>query len=178
MSLLVPCTLHLFSRCLNLSNTSMMYWITLFAAEVVEEGGLFDLDATLPLMAIQFMVLVALLNVLFYKPIGKAIDDRDGYVRTNIAEAQERLMKAESLASQYEQELSEARRKTQDILAAAQEESNKIASTQIAEAQREAQAKRDEAQAELERQKQEAMNALDQQVDTLSRQIVSKLLEA
>lgn len=155
-----------------------MYWITLFAAEVVEEGGLFDLDATLPLMAVQFMILVAILNVLFYKPIGKAIDERDGYIRTNIAEAQERLMKTESLAVQYEQELSEARRKTQDIVATAQEEAGKIASAKIAEAQREAQARRDEAQAELDHQKQEAMNALDQQVDALSRQIVSKVLSA
>ncbi len=156
----------------------MMYWITLFAAEVVEEGGLFDLDATLPLMAVQFMILVAILNVLFYEPIGKAIDERDGYVRTNIAEAQERLMKAEALASQYEQELSDARRKTQDIVTAAQEEANKIASAKIAEARQEAQAKRDEVQADLDRQRQDAMNALEQQVDMLSRQIVSKLLSA
>lgn len=154
-----------------------MYWtIFLAAAEVNEGGGLFDLDATLPLMAIQFMVLVAVLNALFYKPIGKAIDERDGYVRTNLAESQERLMKAKELAAQYEKELSEARRQTQEIVAAAQEEARAIASGKVAEAQREAQAKREEAQAELGLQKQQAVQALDQQIDSLSRQIVSKLL--
>ena len=154
-----------------------MYWtIFLAAAEVTEGGGLFDLDATLPLMAIQFMVLVAVLNVLFYKPIGKAIDERDGYVRTNLAESQERLMKAKDLATQYEKELAEARRQTQEIVAAAQDEARAIASSKVAEAQREAQAKREEAQAELGLQKQQAIQTLDHQIDALSRQIVSKLL--
>jgi F-type H+-transporting ATPase subunit b len=154
----------------------MMYWTILLAAEATEGGGLFDLDATLPLMAIQFMILVAILNALFYKPIGKAIDDRDGYVSTNLAEAQERLMKAEALADQYEKELSDARRKTQEIIASAQQEASEIASTKLAEAQRAAQAKREAAQAELSQEKQNAMVTLDGQIDNLSHQIVAKLL--
>ncbi|MEB3209962.1 MAG: F0F1 ATP synthase subunit B' [Leptolyngbyaceae bacterium] len=156
----------------------MMYWTTLLAAEVTEGGGLFDLDATLPLMAIQFMVLVAILNVLFYKPIGKAIDDRDGYVSTNLAEAQERLAKANKLADQYEEELAVARRKTQEIITSAQQEASEIASSKIAVAQRAAQERREAAQADLDQQKQQAMSALDQQVDALSRQIVAKLIGA
>lgn len=156
----------------------MMYWTIFLAAEVAEEGGLFDLNATLPLMAIQFMILVAILNALFYKPIGKAIDDRDGYVSTNLLEAQERLTKAEALAIQYEQELSEARRKTQDIIASAQQEATLIASGKTSEAQQEAQAKREEAQADLNRQKQDAINTLDEQVSSLSHQIVAKLIGA
>jgi len=155
-----------------------MYWTTFLAAEVAEGGGLFDLDATLPLMAIQFMILVALLNVLFYKPIGQAIDERDGYVRTSLADAQERLAKAKALADQYEKELTEARRQTQEIVASAKQEASAIASQRIAEAQREAQAKRESAQVQLNQQRQDAMSALEQQVDTLSRQIVSKLLRA
>ena len=37
--------------------------------EVEEKGKLFDFDATLPLMMIQIVVLVAALNALFYKPV-------------------------------------------------------------------------------------------------------------
>ncbi|MGB3491801.1 MAG: F0F1 ATP synthase subunit B' [Elainellaceae cyanobacterium] len=146
------------------------------AAEVSEGGGLFDINATLPLMAIQFLILVAILNVLFYKPIGKAIDDRDDFLRTNYAEAEERLAKAKALAEQYESELSDARRKTQEILSAAQEEAGKIASVKVAEAQKEAQVRREQVQAELDQQKQEAMSSLEQQVDQLTQQIIDKLL--
>jgi F-type H+-transporting ATPase subunit b len=159
----------------------MMHWTILLAAEAAAEGGkggLFDIDATLPLMAIQFLVLVALLNALFYKPIGKAIDDRNNYIRTNQADAQERLSKAENLAKQYEQELADTRRQSQAIIAEAEADAQKIAAQKLAEAQQEAQAQREQAQRELDQQKQEAMQALEQQVDALSRQILDKLLGA
>lgn len=151
------------------------------AAEAAAEGGkggLFDIDATLPLMAIQFLILVALLNILFYKPIGKAIDDRNNYIRNNQTEAQERLSKAENLAKQYEQELADTRRQAQAVIAEAEADAQKIAAQKLAEAQQEAQAQREQAQHELDQQKQEAMHMLEQQVDALSRQILEKLLGA
>lgn len=147
------------------------------AVEAAEEGGgLFDLDATLPLMAVQFILLAVILNAIFYKPLGKAIDERDSYIRTNKVDAKERLAKAEQLAKQYEQELADTRRKAQAIIADAQEAAQKMAAKTIAEAQQEAQAQREQAQRELDEQKQAALTTLQQQVDDLSRQIVNKLL--
>ena len=155
----------------------MTYWITLLAVEKVgKEGGLFDLDATLPLVAIQFLILVLLLNATFYKPLTRAIDERADYIRTNQLEAQERLSKAEQLAKQYEQELAVARRQSQTVIADAQAEAQKIAATKLAEAQKEAQVQREQAAQDIEQQKQEAMHSLEQQVDSLSRQILDKLL--
>ncbi|HAG82008.1 MAG TPA: F0F1 ATP synthase subunit B' [Cyanobacteria bacterium UBA11162] len=138
---------------------------------------MFDFDATLPLMAVQFLLLVAVLNVVFYKPLSKVLDDRDNYIRTNQLEAEERLSKAKMLARQYQEQLAEARRQSQAIIASAQADAKKIATEAIADAQREAQAQREEAQREIDRQKQEAMQALEQQVDALSRQILEKLLD-
>ncbi|NES99813.1 MAG: F0F1 ATP synthase subunit B' [Sphaerospermopsis sp. SIO1G2] len=155
----------------------MTHWITLLAVEeVAKEGGLFDLDATLPLMAIQFLVLALILNATLYKPLGKAIDGRNEYVRNNQLEAQERLSKTEKLAEQYEQELAGARRQAQTIIAQAQEEAQKMAAQKIAAAQQEAQAQREKASGEIEQQKQQALASLEAQVDALSRQILEKLL--
>ena len=47
---------------------------------------MFDFDATLPLMAVQFLILMILLNQIFYKPLGQAIDLRTEYIRKNQAE--------------------------------------------------------------------------------------------
>jgi F-type H+-transporting ATPase subunit b len=153
--------------------------IWLLAVEAEEKsGGLFDLDATLPVMAVQFILLAVVLNAIFYKPLGKAIDERDSYVRTNQVEAKERLAKAEQLAKQYEQELAETRRKAQSIIVEAQESAQKIAAKSIADAQQEAQAQREQAQRELDEQKQSALAALQHQVDDLSRQIMDKLLSS
>ncbi|WGV24538.1 F0F1 ATP synthase subunit B' [Halotia branconii] len=137
---------------------------------------MFDFDATLPFMALQFLLLAALLNVIFYKPLTKVLDDRDNYIRTNTLESRERLAKAERLAQEYEQQLADARRQSQATVEAAQAEAKEITALKIAEAQKEAQAQREQAAVEIEQQKQEAMRSLEQQVDALSRQILEKLL--
>ncbi len=157
----------------------MTHWITLLAVEkVAKEGGLFDIDATLPLMAIQFLLLAVILNAVFYKPLGNAIDERNDYIRNNQLEAQERLKKAEKLAQQYEQELAGARRQSQTVIADAQAQAQKIAAEKIAQAQKEAQGQREQAAQEIEQQKQQAFTSLEREVDSLSRQILEKLLGA
>lgn len=138
---------------------------------------MFDFDATLPVMALQFLLLAAVLNIIFYKPLTKALDDRDNYIRTNTLEARERLAKAERLTKDYEQQLVEARRQAQAIVTQAQAEGQKITAEKIAQAQKEAQAQREQVAQEIEQQKQEALRSLEQQVDALSRQIIAKLLE-
>ncbi len=137
---------------------------------------MFDFDATLPLMAVQFLLLTALLNVIFFKPLLKAIEDRSDYIRSNEADAKERLAKAENLAQQYQNELAETRKQYQATIAAAQADAQKTAAQKIAAAQQEAQAQREQAQNELDQQKQAAMQALEQQVESLSREILDKLL--
>ncbi|MDM9384416.1 F0F1 ATP synthase subunit B' [Chlorogloeopsis sp. ULAP01] len=138
---------------------------------------MFDFDATLPLMALQFLLLAAVLNVIFYKPLTKALDDRDNYIRTNNLEARERLAKTERLTKEYEQQLADARKQAQAVVTQAQEDAQKITAEKIAEAQREAQAQREQVAQEIEQQKQEALRSLEQQVDAFSRQILEKLLE-
>jgi F-type H+-transporting ATPase subunit b len=137
---------------------------------------MFDFDATLPLMALQFLVLAAVLNAIFYKPLTKVLDDRDNFIRTNNLDARERLAKAESLTKEYEQQLASARRQSQVTMEAAQNEAKKITAQKIAEAQQEAQAQREQAAREIEQQKQAAMATLEAQVDALSNQILEKLL--
>lgn len=138
---------------------------------------MFDFDATLPLMALQFLLLAALLNVIFYKPLTKVLDDRANYIRTNKTDARDRLAKTEQLAIQYKQQLNEARKQAQAVITAAQNEAQTIANQKIAEAQKEAQSQREQAQQEIDQQKIEAMRSLEQQVDALSQQIIDKLLE-
>ncbi len=155
----------------------MTYW-NIFLAAAEAEGGLFDINATLPLMALQFLILMAILNALLYKPLGKAIDERSDYIRGSLKEARELKEKTESLAAQYENELRDVRRESQEIIAAAKAEAEQISNAKIQEAQQEVAAEKQKAADEIEAQKAEAMQALEQQVDTLSNQILEKLLGA
>ena len=60
-------------------------------------GSLFDFDATLPLMALQVVLLTFVLNALFFKPVGRVVEEREGYVKTSRAEAKQKLAEAEKL---------------------------------------------------------------------------------
>jgi F-type H+-transporting ATPase subunit b len=146
--------------------------------EVEEKGKLFDFDATLPLMMIQIVVLVAVLNALFYKPLGKVLDDRAEYIRGGLGEAKARLTEAEELKTKYEQELAETRRESSAVIATAKADAQKIAAGQIAETQQAAQVEREQAQQEIDKQKQSAFAALEPQIEALSHQILTKLLGA
>ena len=153
----------------------MTQWI-LLAAETAGEGGLFDIDATLPLMAIQFLILAAVLNILFYKPLGKAIDDRAGYVQGQLSAAKSKKEEALALAQQYEQELKDVRKESQEVIASAQAEAQKLVSEQVQEAQQEVIAQKQKAAEGIEAERVQALASLEQQVQALSNQIVSKFV--
>lgn len=155
----------------------MTHWTIFLAAEAAEKsGGLFDFDATLPIMAAQFLLLVVILNAVFFKPLTRVIDERNEYIRTNQTEARERLEKAQQLALKYEQELAETRRAAQAAITNAQTEAQRIRTQQIADAQAEAQAQLAAARSEIDAQKVTALQSLEGQVEVLSRQILEKLL--
>jgi F-type H+-transporting ATPase subunit b len=137
---------------------------------------MFDFNATLPLMAIQFLLLTALLNVVFFKPLSKVLGDRQDYINGNTTEARERLDKAKRLAQEYDEKLSSSRRQAQAIVSDAQTDAQKKAAQQLAEAQSRVQGLAMVAQQELEQQKQSAFSQLEKEVDSLSKQILSKLL--
>ena len=137
---------------------------------------MFDFDATLPLMAVQFLLLTFVLNLVFYKPLTKALDERVDYIRTNGTEARERLAKAEQLTQEYDRQIAEARKKFQEIIGEAQAEAQATVADRVREAQQQVQAERQKAAAEIEAQKTQAWQSLEGQVDTLSSQILTKLL--
>ncbi|WP_019507395.1 F0F1 ATP synthase subunit B' [Pleurocapsa sp. PCC 7319] len=138
---------------------------------------MFDFDATLPLMAVQFLILTALLNAVFYKPLTKVLDERDDYVRGGATGSREKLAEAESIVKEYEKQIAQARRESQNLVQTAQAEAKEITAQKIAAAQQEVQSQREEAAQEIEQQKAAALTTLEQQVDSLSRQILEKILD-
>lgn len=48
---------------------------------LLAEGGLFDFNATLPLMVLQILLLMVVLNAIFYTPIARVLDERDEYIK-------------------------------------------------------------------------------------------------
>ena len=87
--------------------------ILISSSEVSGPGGLFDINATLPLVAIQFVLLTLILNALLYSPLLAIISERKEYILGNLAKASEILSQANELTTQYEQELDSVRKEAQ-----------------------------------------------------------------
>ena len=90
------------------------------------EGGLFDINATLPLMAIQVVILTYLLNSLFFKPVGKVVEKRENYVTTSITEAKSKLAEVEKLEADLLNQLQKARSEAAQIVNEAEKDSDKL----------------------------------------------------
>ena len=87
--------------------------ILISSSEVSGPGGLFDFNATLPLVAIQFVLLMLILNIILYSPLLAIIDERQEYILNNLANASDILTQANQLTTYYEQELSNVRKESQ-----------------------------------------------------------------
>ena len=139
-------------------------------------GGLFDFNATLPLMAIQFILLTVVLTFIFYKPVSKVIDEREAYINGNLTQASDKLIKADELYKQYDEQLKEARVNAQSIIAKSEKEAKDVVALEIGQARTDATKLIDQTNKELEAQKSLALEKLETQVDELSQLIKEKLL--
>ena len=139
-------------------------------------GGLFDFNATLPLMALQFVLLTVVLTFVFYKPVSTVLEERETLINTNLSSASEKLLKADELCKQYEEQLKEAKTSAQSVIATAESEAKEIVSQEVAQARKDAAKLIDQTNLELEAQKKLALQQLETQIDELSQLIKEKLL--
>ena len=159
----------------------MTSWLLLAEAGAsagTPEGGLFDLDATLPLMAVQVVLLTFLLNALFFRPVGKAVEDREGYIGTSRAQAKEKLAQVERLEADLKGQLREARQQSQKLITDAEQEMDLLHRSALSEATAEANASRERARRQIDAEREQAMTRLSGEAEKLGDLIVSRLLAA
>ena len=155
----------------------MTSWL-LLAEAGAPEGGLFDLDATLPLMALQVVILTFILNALFFRPVGKVVEDREGFITTSNAEAKQMLAQAERLEVELKDQLRDARQQSQKVIQQAEQESDRLYREALALAVAESTASREQARREIDSQRQSAFGQLSGDADKLAGLIVDRLLTA
>ncbi len=149
--------------------------ILIASSEVNGPGGLFDLNATLPLVAIQFVLLAVLLNIILYNPLLTIIEERKEYILTNLGKASEILEEANKLTNEYEQELASVRKKAQLEITNSQKIHKEILEVELNISQKYINNLLDTIQKDLLSKKNIALNSLDQIVQSLCVDIETKL---
>ena len=149
--------------------------ILISSSEVSGPGGLFDFDATLPLVAIQFLLLMVILNIILYNPLLTIIDERKEYILTNLSKASETLAEANKLTTQYEQELDSVRKEAQLEITNSQKIHKEILEVELNISQKYIDNLLDTITNDLFAKKGIALNSLDEVVQSLCESIATCL---
>jgi F-type H+-transporting ATPase subunit b len=149
--------------------------ILISSSEVSGPGGLFDLNATLPLVAIQFVLLVVVLNAILYTPLLTIIEERKEYILTNLGKASEILAEANALTEKYEQELASVRKEAQLEITNSQKIHKEILETELNISQKYIDNLLDTIQKDLLAKKNIALSSLDDIVQSLCTDIETQL---
>jgi len=149
--------------------------ILISSSEVSGPGGLFDINATLPLVAIQFLLLMVVLNVILYNPLLTIIEERKEYILTNLSEASKILAEANKLTTQYEQELEDVRKQAQLEITKSQKIHKEILEVEVNISQKYIDNLLDTITKDLFAKKEIALNNLDEIVQSLSADIETRL---
>jgi F-type H+-transporting ATPase subunit b len=145
------------------------------SSEISGPGGLFDLNATLPLVAIQFLLLMFTLNVILYNPLLTIIEERKEYILTNLSEASKILAEANKLTTQYEQELDDVRKQAQLEITKSQKIHKEILEVEVNISQKYIDNLLDNITKDLLTKKEIALNNLDEIVQSLATNIETRL---
>jgi F-type H+-transporting ATPase subunit b len=149
--------------------------ILISSSEVSGPGGLFDFNLTLPLIAIQFVLLTIILNVILYNPLLTIIEERKEYILTNLGKASELLSEANKLTAQYEQELTNVRKEAQLEITNSQKIHKEILEIELNISQKYIDNLLDTITKDLLAKKDIALNSLDEIVQSLCVNIETRL---
>ena len=149
--------------------------ILISSSEINGPDGLFDFNATLPLVAIQFVLLMLVLNTILYSPLLTVIEERKEYILGNLAKASEILAQANELTTQYEQELSNVRKEAQLEITNSQKIHKEILEIELNISQKYIDNLLDTITKDLQDKKNTALNSLDTIVQSLCSEIETRL---
>ena len=127
-------------------------------------------------MAVQVVLLTFILNALFFKPVGRVVEEREGYVNTSRSEAKKKIAEVELLEAELKDQLKEARLAAQKVILEAEEDSDNLYKEALALANADANASREKARREIDLQRDDALNQLKSEADNLGNLIVERLL--
>ncbi len=136
-----------------------------------------DLNATFFAQILNFLILVAILRALCYKPVVRMIKAREDKIAESLAKADSDVAEAESLKKDYQAQLAEAREKAQAIVDKAEKVAASNRETILQDTKREIEQMKKAAQAEIQRDRERAADQLKKEIVALSLLAAGKVVE-
>ena len=137
---------------------------------------MFELNATLIIFLISFLVFIVLLNEALLKPVGAIRERRSAKIRANNEAAKSCRVQAEEVLAGYQHHLQQIRHDSQKVINEAAAEAQDKRNKQVGAVQEEARQKLEEAKGTITSERKELVNSLVVQETELVQMIASKLV--
>jgi len=142
-----------------------------------EPGKIFDFNLTLPIIAFEFLALMVILDKTIFGPVGKALDDRDELIRSQLASVGDNSSAVAALIAEKEKLISKARGEVASEVAALKAKSDADIAAATAKAKAVVDVQIAAALKVLEAAKAESASQVDSQAKAIADQIVKKVVE-
>ena len=135
-----------------------------------------DVNSTFFIQIINFLVLLLVLKKFAWGPLLKVLHDRTDKIASNIRQADEDRAQAAEMKKEYEQKLSDARKRAQEITDSATQRSEAEHRARVEETQQEIEQMKSAAKAQLQAEREEAAKKMKGQMVALSLAAAAKLM--
>nr|QXI87642.1 AtpG [Sargassum feldmannii] len=153
-----------------------MFYNSILIIVTEKTGGLFDFDGTLPVIGLQFIVFMFILNSILYNPLLDTIDERNTYIKRSLDEAAKILIKANQLNEKFDEKASKARKAAKLDLVIYQNLYKDILEEKMKSSQIFIDDFLTETTENFENNKDEILISFDNEIDSLTSQIMTKIL--
>ena len=140
-----------------------------------EPGKLFDFDFTLPIMAVQFLVLMVFLDKTWFSPVGKVLDDRDENLRNILSGVQDNTGDVKKMEDEASKVVADARTEASNLIADSKKSAETEGTEKLAALKKKLDAQYEAAGAQLVKEEEDARKALEPEIEKLAKQIVEKV---
>lgn len=138
---------------------------------------MFNFNMTLVAQIVNFLILVLVLAKFAYKPLLKAMADRQARVAADLASAEKERLAAEQLRQEYQQQMQDARVQAQAVIDKAVKTAEQMKQDILEEARAEHARMLKSAQMEITRQTDAAMAGIRNEVVALTVAAATKIIE-
>ena len=135
-----------------------------------------ELNATFFAQILNFLILVALLRAFAYKPLVRALKERQDKIAESINKADEDAAKAAATLKEYQDQLASARIKAQDIVDKATKRAQEEREASVLETKHEIEQMKRTAEEQIQRDRERAVEQLKGEMIALSMAAASKII--
>ncbi|MBT3692464.1 MAG: F0F1 ATP synthase subunit B [Candidatus Marinimicrobia bacterium] len=126
---------------------------------------------------ITFLILFGVLAKFAWKPLLKALENRENLIRSSLVDAEKAQKKLEKLSQESDEQLAKTRAESQSILAEGKVAAEKVKEDTIRQAQEKAKGIIESAEKQIQIEKEKAITEIKSEVANLAIQVAEKLIQ-